>query len=174
MQGHRDVEHGQDLTNSSPSLPRLWGRKALENGGVSLHHQGLGEVGGFLRVQCDVLISDFTQVLALVMGSPSADKGSESTVSDCVSITRNILRLVAGAAQVVIFIIKTSYGSLHGVNERNYRSKDVLLIKNTCACTSTGQSPVGRNVKWGPTERPARSIRFNSFINNLEARPGVC
>lgn len=173
MQGHRGAEHGQDLTNPSPRLAKLWGRKALDNGAVSLHHQGFGE-GFFLRVQCDVLISDFTQVLPLVEGSSSADKGSESTVSDCVSITRNILRLEAGAAQVIIFIIKTSYGSLCGVNERNYRSKDVQLIKNTCACTSTGQSPVGRNVKWGPTECPARSIRFNSFINNLEARPGVC
>lgn len=110
----------------------------------------------------------------MVIGSSSADKGSESIVSDTISITRKILRRVVGAAQIIIFIIKTSYGSLHGVNEMNYESKDVLLIKNTCACTSTGQSPMGRNAKWGPTECPARSIRFNTFINNLEARPGVC
>lgn len=128
----------------------------------------------FLTMQYDILTSDFTQILPIGIGSSSADKGSETIVSDTISITRKILRQAAGATQIIIFTIKTSYGSLRSVNKMNYKNKDVLLIKNTCAHTSTVQNPVGRNVKWGPTECPARSIQFNSFINNLETGPEVC
>lgn len=125
-------------------------------------------------MQYDILTCDFTQILPIGIGSSSTDKGSETIMSDTISITRKILRQAAGATQIIIFIIKTSYGSLHSVNKMNYKNKDVLLIKNTCAHTSTVQSPVGGNVKWGPTECPERSIQFNSFINNLETGPGVC
>ena len=70
--------------------------------------------------------------------------------------------------------IKTSCGSSHRVNKTKHENKDAQLIKNRCVHTSTIQSPVDRNVKWGPTECPARSIQFNSFINNSETGAGVC
>lgn len=160
------------LILQTQTLARALGGKALGNTGGLLQEQGLGVF--FLTMQYDILISDFTQILPIAIGSSSTDKGSETIVSDTISITRKILRWAAGATQIVISIIKTSYGSLHGVNKMIYKTEDVLLIKNTCARTSAVQRPVGRNVKWGPTERPARSIQFNSFINNLETRPGVC
>lgn len=94
-------------------------------------------------------------------------------MSDTISITRKILRRVSGATQIIVFIIIIAYGSLHTVYQMDYKKEDALPIKNTCASTSTAQSPAGRNLKWGPTEHPARSIQFNSFINNLETRPGV-